>query len=652
MKKYWLFLLVFLLAALLLAGCAGRGAETDAATVSGISAVHSAESEDTVLDLSSPEAPADGVTYEDGSITIERAGVYRVSGALTGQLSVDADGPVELILDGISIIGQDALNIRSNDRVSITLAPGTFNILADTAPEAYTEPSGEASDESSGEAEPAEQDTSAEAEPEDPEGISEEEPENSETDAKAVIYSKGSLTIGGEGTLIIRAELNNGIQSKSNLTIANGTINVTAANNALKAAGSISIEGGQVNLSSRGDGFNSIAGRLAPGDVSISGGRVAVSADGRGIDAEGTTYVSAGELSIISEDDAIRADVISVTDGVLTVDAQGDGLQAATDLTVSGGTLSITTGGGGGKAIQHAGESFGMWGGSDRSEDDTPSTKGLKSDGSITVAGGSFALNNADDSIHCGTLFTMDGGSVTICSNDDAVHSDDLLVINDGQLQIDDCFEGLEAFGVEIYGGNVVIRAVNDGMNANGSMGFFRSDEQAEVTSLSGSSKTYVLIAGGKVDLVVTGNSSNHGDGIDSNGALYITGGESVVSTFGSFMEGGLDTGSGGPVVTGGMVIAGGSSSMAEGFSSSSTQCAAIISTRSMPDNTEVVLSDEDGNVIWSVVMADSFSCLQISHPDMQVGHVYTLTYGNQTTTLDFTNTNNISNSRGFGGFR
>ena len=89
---------------------------------------------------------------------------------------------------------------------------------------------------------------------------------------------------------------------------------------------------------------------------------------------------------------------------------------------------------------------------------------------------------------------------------------------------------------------------------------------------------------------------------------------------------------------------------MTENFSSSSTQCCAVVSTNSMPAGTEVTLSDEEGNVIWSAVLQDSFSCLQISHPDMQPGHVYTLTYGSQTKTLDFTNTTNISKS-GDGGF-
>ena len=97
------------------------------------------------------------------------------------------------------------------------------------------------------------------------------------------------------------------------------------------------------------------------------------------------------------------------------------------------------------------------------------------------------------------------------------------------------------------------------------------------------------------------------------------------------------------------MVIAGGSSTMAEGFGEASTQCAAVVATSYMPDGTEVVLFDSEGNILWDVVLADAFSCLQISHPAMQVGHVYTLTYGGESATLDFTSSNLVNNSRGFG---
>lgn len=599
------------------------------------------------IDLNAGTAvPAQAVWADPAQLSIIAAGSYELSGSLEGKILVDADGPVTLILDGVTLVGESCLDIRSNDTVTLVAAAGTENVFTDALPASA---SGEASS-----AEPASAEPDADAaEPDGTDIDTEAETEAEEPDATgAVITSKAPLVLAG-GSVAVSANVNNGIRAKDGLTVQSGTLTVTAANHGVRAKSGITVLDGQVSVTAGGDALRAEAGRVTPGAVSIAGGAVVLSAAGRGIDAEDLVSVSDGTVSITAEDDGIRADTVDITGGWLTLDTGCDGIQAVSLLSVSGGQLDLTTGGGGGSAINHAGDAFGpmMWSSSTATELEN-SAKGLKSDGDIAISGGVIGLSTADDSIHCSAVCTVDGGEITILSSDDGIHADDMLVINDGVIAIDDCFEGLEAFAVEIHGGDVVIRAVNDGINANGQEMMFRrsSDiQETEITSASGAATTYVLISGGSLNLVVTGNSNNMGDGIDSNGAVYITGGEVIVSTFGTFMENGIDTGWGGPVVTGGKVIAGGSSTMAEGFSSSSTQCCAVIATNSTSANTEVVLSDEDGNVLWSVTLADTFSCLQISHPDMQVGHVYTLSYGSQSTTLDFTSTNLIESTRGFG---
>ena len=595
------------------------------------------------VDLSAPGTTPEGVSRRGSVVTVSAAGSYELSGELDGKVVVDADGPVELILNGVRLMGQSCLDIRSNDPVTLVAPAGTVNLFTDTPP---APPSGEASSSEPGSPEPETDEDALDAE-EDDELLT-----AADSAFGAVITSKAALTVTGEGSVTVDARVNNGVRAKDGLTVEGCILTVRSANHGVKAKGGITLAGGSVTVTAGGDALAAEAGRIVPGGVSLLDGTVTLTAKGRGVDAEGSVAVSGGVLTVTSQDDGLRADTAVISGGQITLDAGCDGIQTGTLLSVSGGTLSITTGGGGGDAISHAGDAFGpmMW--SSSATEPENSAKGLKSDGDIAISGGVIDLNTADDSIHCAAVCTVDGGEITVLSSDDAIHADDMLVINDGLIRIDDCFEGLEAFAVELRGGDVVIRAVNDGINANGQEMMFRRSTDAEesvVTSASGSATTYVLIAGGSLDLVVTGNSNNMGDGVDSNGAVYITGGDVVVSTFGTFMENGLDTGWGGPVVTGGRVIAGGSSTMAEGFGSSSTQCAAVVSTSYMPDGTEVVLSDEDGNVLWSVVLADAFSCIQISHPDMQVGHVYTLTYGSESTTLDFTDSNLVSQTRGFG---
>ena len=614
----------------------------------------SAAPEDGVVsvDLNVRTDASDSAVWTDSAeLTLSAAGDYRLSGSLEGSVVVNADGPVTLILDGVYLIGQDCLNVRSGDPVTILGAEGTENILSDVPfdPSVGEPGSGEASETSSGETSGEAADAGA--------GSSDADTDTAEeADASgAVVTSKAPLTF-TSGSVTVNADINNGVRAKDGLTVQGGSLTVTAAHHGVKADGVISVLAGTLDVTAGGDALCAEAGRIAAGAVEISGGSTVLTAAGRGVDAENLALFAGGELTVVSDDDGVRADTISVTGGVLDLTAGCDGLQAGAQLTVENGELTVTTGAGGGKAINHAGESFGSpWGqSSDSSSDDSVSQKGLKSDGSITVTGGTISLYTDDDAVHCAQVFTMDGGSVSIVSNNDGIHADDMLVVSGGRVELLDCFEGLEAFAVEIRGGDVFIRSVNDGVNASGSTSFSRGSSasgEAGSTSASGATRTYFLMSGGTLDLAVTGNNDNMGDGVDSNGAVYITGGTAVISTIGSFMENGLDTGSGGPVVTGGAVMAGGASSMAEGFSSSSTQCCAIVSTRSMPAGTEVTLSDEDGNIIWSVTMANTFSCLQVSHPDMQPGRVYTLTYGTQTTTLDFTNTTNISKSGGGGGF-
>jgi hypothetical protein len=70
------------------------------------------------------------------------------------------------------------------------------------------------------------------------------------------------------------------------------------------------------------------------------------------------------------------------------------------------------------------------------------------------------------------------------------------------------------------------------------------------------------------------------------------------------------------------------------------------------PAGTVVTITDSQGQELWSVTMANAFNCLVLTHPDLQPGQVYTVTYGDSATTLDFTSTTVINqNSFGFGGF-
>jgi hypothetical protein len=618
-KKMLILLGTGLLA--LSAGCTAQTVEKEAVSPVEIAVVASAEYLDASIDLTHPDTLPAGVTYDSGKLTIEQAGVYHLSGTMTGRVAVNADGPVELILAGVTLTGDACLEILSSDPVTLTLAKDTLNRLSDGA----------------------------------------DAPDKS---AQAVVLSKAPLTIDGEGTLLVTAGANNAIQSKDDLTISGGKLTITAANHGLKSRGTLTVEGGILSVTATGEAITAESSRTTAGNIALLGGQVSVTSDSNTLEADDSITIAGGAIALNSQKNGLRATDITLSGGQGQIITQLDGVQADNSLTVTGGDWDITTGTGGGGAINQSGDSFGPgFGPGSQVSQNTDSCKGLKSDSTISITGGTINLNTQDDAIHCGLLCTIDGGAITICAGDDAIHADDMLVINGGEISIEDCFEGLEAFAIEVTGGDLVIRSVNDGINANGSEGFgfgggpggFGQQQTTTFDSISGQTVTYFHQSGGTIDLVVTGNYNNAGDGVDSNGGVTIDGGVLMVSTLGNTQEGGIDIGQGDLVFNGGMVLAGGASMMQEGVSTSSTQCSAVLTMDSQPAGTVVTLTDSQGQELWSVTMANTFNCLVLTHPDLQPGQVYTVTYGDSATTLDFTSTtvinqNSFGSGFGFGG--
>ena len=702
-----LLCIILLAAFFALAGCAATDAEPEAASgaePSEIAVLPSDPSAPAALDLSAPDSVPEGVSCENGVFTVTESGTYRVTGSAAAKLVVDADGPVELILAGVGMRSPEAICVLSSAAVTITTAAGTENTLFDGADEPDPDATaviwskaplvlkGEGALTVLGGANNGIQCKSVltvEG------GTLTVRAANNGLKAEGALYVKGGsadITTGGDGLkaeagrvgygdisisggAVTIAASGRGVNAEGTVSLLAGALGVRSADDAVKGA-AVSVSGCAATLVSALDGIQaedtlSISGgtlditagddALRGGSVALSGGSVTLVSEGDGAQADNTLTVTGGTLDITAGDDGLRGYDVTISNGAVTLDAYADGVQAENALTVTGGSLSVVTAGGGGDAINKSGDDFGpmmWWGGNNETELDH-SAKGLKSDSEIYISGGTIDLNTADDAIHAGVLVTIDGGEIAIVSSDDAIHADDLLEINDGVVSIADCFEGIEAFAIEIRGGDVSVRAVNDGINANGSefgmMGWGRGSTEAqetEITSLSGEATTYYRQSGGTVDIVVTGNSNNVGDGIDSNGYVYIDGGVLTVSTFGNTQEGGIDTGRDGPIVTGGMVMAGGASMMQESWASGSTQCCAVVNVELQPGGTPVTIYDEAGNEIWSVTLENTFNCIVLSHPALELGHVYTVDYGGGTETLDFSASNILrvgSSSFGWG---
>ncbi len=291
-------------------------------------------------------------------------------------------------------------------------------------------------------------------------------------------------------------------------------------------------------------------------------------------------------------------------------------------------------------------------------DDDSVSAKGLKADELVLITGGTITLNCEDDGIHSNSDVTIQGGTFSIASGDDGIHADENLVMHDGSVTITQSYEGLEGFAITINGGQIDITSTDDGMNAGGGAdgsgfmmggGSFDMDSFSSVLTESGD-LAQLTINGGVISVF-----SSSGDGVDSNGDLTINGGTLYVeanNNGNSAIDAGAES-RGTCVVNGGVVLATGSSSMAEGFDSSSAQASIMYNfDTSAQVGTTISLTDASGSVLLTYTSSLSFNSVIISMPDLTIGSTYTLTIGSivENITLDETAGSYGSVSSGFGG--
>ena len=261
-------------------------------------------SSETAIDLSNPTA-TDGVTVEDGTLTITKAGTYKLSGEYQGQIKVetaDSDA-VRLVLDNANITNSSgaALNVVNADEVILYSAAGTTNTISDGADYTAT----------------------------------------GEDDPDAVVYSKADLTIAGEGTLKVNGNHEDGIHTSDGLVIASGTLEVNAANTGIKGKDYVDILGGTINVTAQQDGIKSTNDTdEGKGWTRLSNGTVTVNAGDDGFKASRVVEISGGSLTVEQSDEGIEAQYINVSGGGVNVTSADDGMNASLKTSDSESTDS------------------------------------------------------------------------------------------------------------------------------------------------------------------------------------------------------------------------------------------------------------------------------------------------------------------------
>ena len=430
------------------------------------------------------------VTVTGGTVTIKCGGEYDFNGSYSGsdaQILVNTaktDSSVYLNMKGLTLTNTaDApIYIQKASKAFVVAKNGTTNTFTDASSRAktysYTNDVGEAKTDTTG----------------------------------ACIYSKDDLTIKGEGTLIVKANYNNGIHTSNDLKVKNGLITVNAKNNGLKGKGSVEISGGTINITTtEGDGIKSDtedATDLASGkgSIEITGGTITVTSAFDGITAANAVVVANGE----SEKPTIK---------IIT----GGGHSCLSDPT----TASSSTGRGG-----FGGGGFpGGMGGSSCST--TESMKGIKGDSSIAISGGIIDINSRDDGLHSGGTITLSGGTMTIATDDDGVHAEKALYVkDDANVSVTIAYEGMESPDMNFEGGITSVITTDDGWNAAGGTSTTTGNNGGNTGrggpgGFGGGGSTGNLKVSGGYHYVYVGTGDT--DGIDSNGGISITGGVIIV---------------------------------------------------------------------------------------------------------------------------
>ena len=437
-------------------------------------------SSETAIDLSNPTA-TDGVTVEDGTLTITKAGTYKLSGEYQGQIKVetaDSDA-VRLVLDNANITNSSgaALNVVNADEVILYSASGTTNTISDGADYTAT----------------------------------------GEDDPDAVVYSKADLTIAGEGTLKVNGNHEDGIHTSDGLVIASGTLEVNAANTGIKGKDYVDILGGTITVTAQQDGIKSTNDTdEGQGWTRLSNGTVTVNAGDDGFKASRVVEISGGSLTVEQSDEGIEAQYINVSGGDVNVTSADDGMNASLKTSDSESTDSSANTSDAANQQQNNQQQGSLPGEqqngtSNQQQQGTgqpPAMSGTSQDGTSqngTTGTGQQQNNTQNQSNqNMGQPPAMPGGN----AQDGTSQNGTTGTGQQGMGQPPQggmpgggggTFEVIDA-AINVSGGNITVNAEGDGIDSNG------------VTTLSGGT------------LIVNGPSQGGNAALDTNGDLLLNG--------------------------------------------------------------------------------------------------------------------------------
>ena len=351
--------------------------------------------------------------------------------SVDGNLIINTDKSLILYMQGLHLHSATgpAIRVVDDHRVTLHLATGTSNFISDTT---------------------------------------------NITDAnhKAALQSQGKFEVQGDGALTVKGYTKHAIQSSGKTIIMNGTVNVygqsttgdamnvddfvmqdgsltvTSLGDGIDAdQGYLQVSGGTINITCTSQG---VKGMGCDDNITIGGGNITINmsgADSKGISGNRHVYITDGTHNITvtgNQSKGIKADTnLVINGGSTTVNANGTyvlssgnisyctGIKTNFNTVISGGTVNIicSTSNAGGKCISADGNvtitdgnitlsalgNSGTYTATDGTKSYT--TVGIKSNGSVTVVGGTTTMTVGGKGISADLNYNQNGGTVNITTS-------------------------------------------------------------------------------------------------------------------------------------------------------------------------------------------------------------------------------------------
>ena len=383
----------------------------------------------------------DGIYVDGNTVIITEGGDWEVTGSCSdGMIYIntgdekDVNDKVKLRLNGMSLTDPDgpAIYFDRCKKAFITLESGTVNTVSDGSSYASA----------------VEEHTVG--------GVTYS---ITATEAKGAIHTDDTLEIKGKGTLNVNGNYKHGINSDDDISIENGVFNITSVKDGIHVNDAIAMDGKSIKMTvnSSGDGIES----EGTADVTLVNS-LSITAGGKGIKAEGDLTVTAGTITVTSDDDCIHSNGnVTVNGGALTLTSSDDGIHADSALTINDGAVTITQSYEGleGNSVLIEGGVIDV-----TATDDGINAAGGNDQSSI---GGRPGQNNFNTG---STAFiTVNGGEVYVTSSGDGIDSNGALSFNGGVTVVQGPSTGgnfsLDADGtVSFTGGTVVALCSSNAM--------------------------------------------------------------------------------------------------------------------------------------------------------------------------------------------